>query len=319
MLAQHRAVQLAQEGHCLQVFPAAVDIRAPFALLPAIIQIQHTGHSVHSYAVYVICMRPEVRTGGEEALHLGASEIKDPGAPVLVLPLGGVAVFVAARAIVFVQAKLILGEMRRYPIHDDTDAGLMQGIHQCHKVVRGAVAAAGGVVACHLVAPGAIIGVLGGGQQLHMGIAHFGQVGGQLLRQLQIGVIVPIGIAPPGTDMQLVDIHRQAAGILCGPLRHPFGIVPAVTRQPVDLAGVLWRSLGMESKWVRFIQRAPIRRGNLVFVAIIVMGQLYRGAPQALLIQAGHGVGSRVPAIKIPYHTDGRRVRCPGAEVGFSI
>ena len=75
----------------------------------------------------------------------------------------------------------------------------------------------------------------------------------------------------------------------------------------------------MESKWVRFIQRAPIRRGNLVFVAIIVMGQLYRGAPQALLIQAGHGVGSRVPAIKIPYHTDGRRVRCPGAEVGFSI
>ena len=151
-------------------------------------------------------------------------EIKDPGAPVLVLPLGGVAVFVAARAIVFVQAKLILGEMRRYPIHDDTDASLMQGIHQCHKIVQGCRSGCWGVVACHLVAPGAIIGVLGGGQQAHMGIAHFSQVGGQLLRQLQIGVIVPIGIAPPGTDMQLVDIHRQAAGILSGPLRHPFGI-----------------------------------------------------------------------------------------------
>ncbi len=77
--------------------------------------------------------------------------------------------------------------------------------------------------------------------------------------------------------MQLVDIHRPAAGILCGPLRHPFGIVPAVTRQPVDLAGVLWRSLGMERKWVAFIQRAPIRRGNLVFVAIVVWVSFYRG------------------------------------------
>ena len=142
-------------------------------------------------------MRPEVGAGDKEALHLGASEIKNAGAPVLVLPLGGIAVFIAACTVIFVKAELIFGEVRRHPIHDDADACLVQGIYQRHEIVRGAVAAAGGVIARHLIAPRAVKGVLGGGQQLHMGVAHFGKIKRQFLRQLQIGVEVAISIAPP--------------------------------------------------------------------------------------------------------------------------
>ena len=52
----------------------------------------------------------------------------------------------------------------------------------------GAVAAGGREVAAHLVAPAAVVGVLHDGQQLHMGIAHLGDVGDQQIGQL--GVVV---------------------------------------------------------------------------------------------------------------------------------
>ena len=70
----------------------------------------------------------------------------------------------------------------------------------------------------------------------------------------------------------------------------------------------------MEGVRIRLIERAPVRRSDLILVAVIVGGLFHRNAPQALLIQPDHGVGRGVPTVKIPHYADRRRMRRPSAE-----
>ena len=119
--------------------------------------------------------------------------------------------------------------------------------------------------------------------------------------------------------MQLVNIHRAGVGVLPGAGGHPGGVVPAVALQPVHLAGILRRRLGVEGVRVRLVQLPAVRRGNYVFIAIVVVCQLHRGPPQALVVQAGHGVGGGVPAVKIPHYADRRGMGRPGAEGGLAV
>ena len=75
----------------------------------------------------------------------------------------------------------------------------------------------------------------------------------------------------------------------------------------------------MVGKGIGLIQRAPVPGDDPVFIAIVVVGLLHRYAPQPLIVQAGHGVGFGVPAVKIPHHTDRRRMGRPCAEGGFPV
>ena len=97
----------------------------------------------------------------EEIVDLVAAEIENQRAPILMRALARVFVLVQRRAIEPRQRPVVARKMRRHPIHDDADAGLVQRVDQKLKIVRRAVAAGRRVKAGDLVAPGRIKRVLG--------------------------------------------------------------------------------------------------------------------------------------------------------------
>ena len=206
LLGVDGAVQKLQKRHSLQIFLAAVSIGAPLGT--AVIQIQHGGHGVHPQAVHVILLQPPDGRRQQEAAHLPAAIVKDPGAPALVLPFQAVAVFIEARAVKLDKPVLILAEMRRHPVQKHRHAGLMERVHQIFQILRRSVAGGRGKVPCALVAPGGVQGVLRHGHQLHRRVAHVGHIGRQLVGQLPVVKGAAVGIAAPGTGMHLIDVQR---------------------------------------------------------------------------------------------------------------
>ena len=78
--------------------------------------------------------------GEQEALHFVAAIVENVRAPVLVETHTRVFVLVQGGAVEFGQRPGILREVRRHPVEDDADAGLMAGIDEEAEIVRRAEA-----------------------------------------------------------------------------------------------------------------------------------------------------------------------------------
>ena len=170
--AQNGLVELAQKGDGLQVFLAAVAVGLPLAVPAVVIQVQHGGHGVHPQTVDVVLLHPEQRAGHQKRFHLRHTVVEYHGAPFFVFPAAGVRVLVAGRAVKHVQPEPVFWKMRGHPVHNHPNAALVALVHKRHKILGGAVAAGGRKVAGNLVAPAAVEGVFGNGQQLQVGVAH---------------------------------------------------------------------------------------------------------------------------------------------------
>ena len=148
---KHRAVQLAQEGNGLEIFASAEFIRPEIAA--AVVQIEHGGHGVDPQAVDVVLLEPVDRVGDQEGLHLSPAKVEDARRPVRVLVHHRVGQLIAAGAVEFVKAVLVLREVRRDPVEQHADAGAVALIHEAHELLRRAVARGRGIVARDLIAP----------------------------------------------------------------------------------------------------------------------------------------------------------------------
>ena len=73
----------------------------------------------------MIFVEPEKRVADEEITHFVARVIKDERAPILMFSLPRVHVFIEIGAIKLGQRMRIFRKMRRHPIHDHADVGLM--------------------------------------------------------------------------------------------------------------------------------------------------------------------------------------------------
>ena len=312
--AQDGAVQLAQKGDGLQVLLAAVPVGLPLAVPAVVVEVEHAGHGVHPQAVDVVFLQPEQGRRDQKALDLGHAVVKDHGSPLAVLAPAGVGVLIAGLAVVHVQAVGVLGEVGGHPVHDHPDAGGVALVHKQLKVVGGAKPAGGGKVPGDLVAPAAVEGMLGDGQQLDVGIAHLEDVGDQLVRQFAIAVGHTFFLGAPAAKMQLVDIDGRVDGVGGAAGLLPGLVLPLVALQPVDLAAVGGAGLGVEGVGVGLEQQVVGRRGDAVFVHIIFPDARDKCLPDAAVLQGVHGVAAGHPAVEIPHHAHCLCVGGPGAE-----
>lgn len=69
-------------------------------------------------------------------MDFGASQVVDQGVPILVKAFQRVAVFVQRGAVELGQTVGIGGEMRRHPIENHADVGLVTGIDERREIVR---------------------------------------------------------------------------------------------------------------------------------------------------------------------------------------
>ena len=81
---------------------------------------------------------------------------------------------------------LVAGEMRWNPVEQHTNIVLMAIVHKVHEILGRAIAAGGRIIARHLVAPRAVIGILGDAHQFDMGVAQIPHIGYELMRQIAI-------------------------------------------------------------------------------------------------------------------------------------
>ena len=99
----------------------------------------------------------------------------------------------------------------------------MELVDQVAEVVGGPEARGGRVVAGDLVAPGAREGVLGHGEELHVGETGLLDVGHELVGQAPVAQPLT-----PGADVHLVDAHGTRVGVSGGALGHPLLVAPLV-------------------------------------------------------------------------------------------
>ena len=224
----HHRVEFAHEINGFQVLTPAVLVGNPLAFLARIVQIQHRGDRIYPQAVEMELLDPVQGAGQQEVFHLVAAEVEDQRAPVEMLALAGVGVFVQWLAVEPGQTGNVLGEVRRYPVKNYANVVLVAVINEVAEIIRGAEAAGRRVVTAGLVTPGGVVGVLGDRQQLDMAEAHVLGVVHQLPGRFPVVQELAFGAAPPRTQMDFVDGHRLVQPVGGFTLLQPLGVAPRV-------------------------------------------------------------------------------------------
>src|SRR5258708_22008760 len=108
-----------------------------------------------------------------------------------------------------------------HPIHDHTDASLVERVYEKLKIIGRAVAAARREETGHLVTPGGIESMLGHGHEFDMGEAHLFDVIDEGFGEFAIAEGFCFRLLSPGAEMNFVNAERRAEGIgflsLCQP------------------------------------------------------------------------------------------------------
>src|SRR5688572_2861748 len=107
----------------------------------------------------MVAIQPIESAVEKEVSDFDAIVIEDAAVPVRMVTKPWVGMIVEMRAVKLGESMRIVWKMRRSPVHQHTDSGLMSRIDEGHKVFGISVAAGGGEIAGCLIAPGSIKGM----------------------------------------------------------------------------------------------------------------------------------------------------------------
>jgi hypothetical protein len=310
----HQMVEMLEKIHRFEILVAAVLVGHPFAGLARVVQVQHRSDRVHAQPVNVKAVAPEQRVGGQKIADLVAAVIEDQRAPILVRPLARVFVLVKGRAVKAGQRPFVAREMRRHPVHEHPDAGLVQGVDQVLEIIRRAKPAGRRVEAGHLVAPRRIIGVLADRQEFHMRKTHFADVVNQRPRQLAVVQRLRHILLLPGTGVDFVDADGRLERIPRGPLLHPFLVGPLEPLIVPDNAGVLGRDLEEKAVGIGPQRDVSVRVLDFEFVMRARAHAGDENLPDPGQAQQPHRVKPPVPLVEIAHHAHPPGVGGPKGE-----
>ena len=243
-------------------------------------------HGVHAQAVEMVLGQPVEGGGLEKAAHLPPGVHEIAAAP-LVAPHILAGIFVEGGAVIIPQGVVVDGEVDGDEVQQHADAVLVAEIHELLELLRGAVAGGGGEETGGLVSPGAVVGILPQGHQLHVVVAVLPQPGNQDRAQLPVGVPVrlPVPLFPPGAEMELVDINRPLGAV--PPAAHPFP-VPEDVAGGGDDGGGAGPELGGEAVGIAVVQKGAVRPVDAELVAHAGLGLGDDGLPEISVIDALH-------------------------------
>ena len=228
MFAPEHTVQVLQEGHGLEVLAPALAVGNPLARRARIVEVEHRGHGIDAQAIDMELLDPVERVRQQERLHLRAAVVEDARAPVGMHALPRIRMLVEGRAIKLRQRMFVGRKMRRHPVEQHAEPGLVAGVDERPEVVGIAIPRRRRVEPRDLVAPRPVEGMLHHRQQFDVCDTQLARVGHQLRRQLAIGEPLPVCGATPAAEVHLVD----AQGLRRRPSRvarlHPRRVVPRV-------------------------------------------------------------------------------------------
>ena len=127
-------------------------------------------------------------------------------APLVVVEIEVVRAIEAAKAF-----QLVLHGVAVHDVHDHGDAHLVRLVDQLFQLVGRTETGRGGEEAAHMIAEGAIVGMLLDGHDLDGVVAILGDAGQHLLAKLAVGA--HLLLARAHSDVALVDHQRVRAGL----------------------------------------------------------------------------------------------------------
>ena len=152
MLAAHHRIQVLKELDRLEVFISAILSRDPFPIPASVIEIENRSNSIHAQTVNMELLDPEQCISDQEVLYLALAKIENLRAPVRMLALARIRVFIASRSVEVRQPVGILRKMRRHPVQDDADSVPMQVVDHVREVLRRSKTAGRCIITGHLIA-----------------------------------------------------------------------------------------------------------------------------------------------------------------------
>ena len=218
---------------------------------------------------------------------------------------------VKRRAVKVGKAVLILGEMRRDPVHDHADIIPVQSVDQIGKVFRSAVTGSRRVIARDLIAPGGVERILHQRHQLDMRIAHLLAVLRKSVRQIAV-LCAFIAERFPRAGVQLVNAHRAVHKVALRAFFHIRPVCPLVM-VVIDHGRIVAAVLRPCSKGIGLPYDLAVCLGHRKLVQSAQSDVLNKDGPYAAL-DALHRRGRRVPSVELAHQTDGSGVRCPEEE-----
>ncbi len=225
----------------------------------------------------------------------------------MVKTLAWVLVLIQGRTVEAGQTVRVAREVRRYPVENHAEAAFVGGLDEVAELVRWPVADRGGEQANGLVAPGAVKGMLGQGQELDVRKAQVGHVVDEFAGGLLVGqhAAVLIETATPGTEVDLVDTDRGLAPVALHPLLHPGIVVPAVAANVAHHGGVLGRVLGAEADGIGLEgKNGAVASFDPVLVESAFTDARHVALPDSGLAHGAHGRGLRFPGVEVAHHGD---------------
>ena len=136
--SEHFHIEAAQERDRFEIFAAAVLVRNPAAVGPAVVEVEHRGDRIDAQAVDLVAIEPEQRAREQEVGDLGAPVIVDQRIPIEVPRLARIGVLVERGAVEAREAVSVVRKMARHPVEDDAKPGAMTGVDQRCEIGRAA-------------------------------------------------------------------------------------------------------------------------------------------------------------------------------------
>ena len=222
-------VQMAEELDGFEVLVLAVLIRNPVSIAAAVIQVQHGRDGIYAETVNMEVLYPVEGVSDQEVFDLIFAVIEDLCAPVRVLALSRVRVFIERLTVEVGKSVGILREVGRNPVEDDTDPFFVEVVHKVHELFWSAVTGSRRVVAGNLIAPGTVVWMFRNSHEFYVGVAHLLYIISQLVGSFHICIVTFLlwtVFLAPGTEMDLVDCHRGFHRISFFSCLHPGCVIP---------------------------------------------------------------------------------------------
>src|SRR5579883_2520446 len=217
--------------------------------------------------------------------------------------------------------------MRRHPVEQYANTLLMQVIDEVLKILRRPETTGWSIIPGYLIPPGAIIGILGDGEQLDMSKSHLLDIGCQHVGQLAISrearlprhvLPLPFKHMPPRARMDLIDGYWLRQRLPFGALLYPRLILSPVTMNICDNACCVWAQFKGKSVRARLLCHVMTGfAGNRKFIKSADLCSWNETFPDAQITMAQvHRVFSSLPAVKVAYYRDLLGMRRPDGKIG---
>ena len=315
--AADKGGEFLEKFHRSETDVSAVDI-GEIVAVSGIAEIEHTAHRVNADAVNMINIHKEGCGGEEEALYVSFLIVEDKSAPLGMVRHLFVVALIGWCAVKHTETVGILGEMGGDPVDENTYARLVHTVHKIHKVLRRAVAAGGGEVACHLIAPAGGIGVFRYGHKLNVSIAHIEAIIRKgVCHNAIVGIYFILALFPRA-HMHFVDADRAGEEVLFLSGGKIASVAPAESAQIPDLAARARTGLGVEGVGVGFENHLAVLPGYGIFINFSLSDAFNGDCPftRALAI---HRRCAHLPVVELTHKAHGSCVGRPHREAAASV